>query len=156
MTMPATIEPRVHGLLSDPAAVRVLATSDRTGRPHAVVAEDPIALGADGRLRYLERLEGSPSQRNLVASLWFDRPVALTLRRGDLSFEVVGRAVKSVVAGPEFREAYAAVRSRSPAADLAAVWHIEPLEVTELTYEHRRLRQETERPFLTHLDRLAR
>lgn len=154
--MPLTLEPRVRALLDDPTTTKILATSDRAGRPHAVVVDDLLQVDADGRLLYLERLEGSPTQRNLVASLWFDRPVAISLRRGHEAFEIVGRAVKSIVTGPVFRRHYEAVRASDPAADLAAVWHIAPDGTTEHSYAHRRARQEAERPFLTHLDRLAR
>jgi hypothetical protein len=154
--MPLSLEPRVRALLDDPATIKILATSDRAGRPHAIVADDLLQVDADGRLLYLERLEGSPTQRNLVASLWFDRPVAVSLRREDASFEIVGRAVKTLVTGPVFRRHYEAVRTRDPEADLAAVWLIEPDAVEEHSYAHRRARQEAERPFLTHLDRLAR
>jgi hypothetical protein len=153
--MAHSLPPRVKALLSDPVSLKVLATSDRSGRPQAAI--DPsIHLGADGRLVYLERLEGSRTQRDLVASLWFDRPVAVVVQRGEEAFEILGRAAKALVTGPEFRRHYEAVRAATPAADLAAVWLVEPLEVTELTYEDRRARQEAARPFLTHLDRLAR
>ncbi len=153
--MATSIPPRVQALLSDPESVKVLATSDQAGRPRAAI--DPsIHLGAHGRLVYLERLEGSPTQRDLVASLWFDRPVAIVVQRGEEAFEILGRATKALVTGPEFRRHYEAVRAATPQADLAAVWFVEPLEVTELSYEVRRARQEAARPFLTHLDRLAR
>jgi hypothetical protein len=153
--MPISLEPRVQALLAHPKTVKVLATSDRAGRPHATV-DASIHLGDGGHLVYLERLEGSRTQRDLVASLWFDRPVAITLQRGAQAFEILGRPVKTLVAGPEFRRHYEALRASAPEGDLAALWLIEPLALSELTYEVRRLRQEVERPFLTHLDRLAR
>lgn len=154
MTAPS-LDPRIAALLADPATVKILATSDRAGRPHATL--DPsIHLDDGGRLVYLERLEGSRTQRDLVVSLWFDRRVAVTLQRGPEAYEILGRPVKTLVAGPEFRRHYEAQRARAPEGDLAAVWLIEPLEVAELTHDVRRLRQEAERPFLTHLDRLAR
>ncbi|MGB8930922.1 MAG: hypothetical protein WCC48_06695 [Anaeromyxobacteraceae bacterium] len=155
MTTAVALEPRVKALLDDPATVKVLATSDRAGRPRATV-DDSIHLGPGGHLVYLERLEGSETQRDLVAGLWFDRPVAVTLRRGQEAVEIVGRPVKSLVAGPEFRRHYEALRARLPEGDLAAVWLIQPSEVSDLSYDVRRARQEAERPFLTHLDRLAR
>lgn len=155
MTIAVALDARVKALLDDPSTVKVLATSDRAGRPRATV-DDSIHAGPDGHLVYLERLEGSGTQRDLVAGLWFDRPVAVTLRRGLEVIEIVGRPVKSLVAGPEFRRHYEALRASAPEADLAAVWLIEPSEVFDLTYEVRRARQEAERPFLTHLDRLAR
>ncbi|WP_242393815.1 hypothetical protein [Anaeromyxobacter oryzisoli] len=150
-----SLDPRIPALLADAATVKILATSDRSGRPHATVAPS-IHLDDDGRLVHLERLESSGTQRNLVASLWFDRPVAVTVQRGAEAFEIVGVPVKALVAGPEFRRQYEALRARAPEDDLAAVWLIEPREVTELTHDVRRARQEAERPFLTHLDRLAR
>lgn len=153
--MTASLTPRALELLTDPSAVVALATSDRAGRPHAVLDAD-VRPSGDGALLYLERLEGSRTQRDLVHALWFDRPVAVTVRRGGESYELLGRPVKSVVAGPEFRRHYEEVRAADPEVDLAAVWRIELLEVAELTYAHRRARQELERPFLTHLDRLVR
>jgi hypothetical protein len=152
--MTTALDPRVPALLADPATLKILATSDRSGRPHAVVA--PSLHLADGWLVHLELLEGSRTQRDLVASLWFDRPVAITLKRGEEALEVGGRVVKALVAGPEFRRQYEAVRAGAPDDDLAAVWLIEPLATHELTHEVARARQQVERPFLTHLDRLAR
>ncbi len=153
--MPIVLAPRLTRLLADRGAVKVLATSDRSGRPHAVLVPD-LHLRADGRLVHLERIESSRTQKNLVASLWFDRPVAVTVAHGGESWEIEGRAVKVLIAGPEFRDHYERVRESSPEADLAAAWIVEPTAATELTYEVRRAFHEVAHPFSTHLDRLAR
>ena len=142
-------------LLTSPDTLKVLATVGPDGEPHAVL--DPsIHLDADGRLVYLELLESSRTQRDLVASLWFDRPVTLMVTGRGRTWRIAARAWKAHVAGPLFRRHYEWIRAERPAADLAAVWLIEPVAVTEETDAVRRARQEAERPFFIHLDRLAR
>jgi len=142
-------------LLTSPDTLKVLATVGPDGEPHAVL--DPsIHLDAGGRLVYLELLESSRTQRDLVASLWFDRPVTLMVTGRGRTWRIAARAWKAHVAGPLFRRHYEWIRAERPAADLAAVWLIEPVAVTEETDAVRRARQEAERPFFIHLDRLAR
>lgn len=143
-------------LIEDPATRKVLATVDEDGIPHVVVKQS-LHVGGDGRLHYLELLESSRTNRNLVRSLWFDRPVAIAVQGSDgRSFQIKGIPVKTHITGPLFQQHYVAVRQRLGDVDLAAVWVIEPQEVIDETFAIRQAREEAARPFFRHLDRLAK
>lgn len=148
--------PPLRTLLSDRRAVRVLATASPDGEPHAVLAP-AVEVDDAGRILYLEPLESSRTQRDLVASIWFEKPVTIVVAGDDgATWRIRGRVRKAHVAGPIFRARYERLRDAEPPADLAAVWEIEPQAVTDETPATLRRRQDAERPFFKHLDRIAR
>lgn len=153
--MTVRLDPALRALLAEPGAVRALATAGPDGEPHAVLSPD-IELDGE-RLLYLEPLEASRTQRDLVASIWFERPVTLVVAgEGGATWRIRGRVRKAHVAGPVFRARYERLQAADPDADLAAVWEIEPQAVTDESPQTLRRRQEAERPFFKHLDRIAR
>jgi len=142
-------------LLEDIATTAGIATLDEYGAPHCVPSPF-LRLDENGRLVHLELLETSTSHRNLLRSIWFERPISVTLTGKDGRVLVVtGRPHKAHVSGPLFSSYYCEVRSRLEDADLAAVWLIEPLQIRDETYLVRKLREEALHPFHLHLDRLA-
>ena len=143
-------------LLGDSETTKVLATLDADGFPHAVVKQS-LQPGEEGRIIYLELLESSRTNKNLVRSLWFDQKVAIALRGKDgRSWQVKGKPVKTHITGALFQQHYTAIRERLGDVDLAAVWEIEPEEVIEETLAARKTEEERKHPFFTHLDRLAK
>lgn len=142
-------------LLNTPGTIGILATLDDRDAPHATPSPF-LSLDIRGRLVHLELLETAPSHRNLLRSIWFDRPVSVTLAGQDGRVLVVsGTAHKAHVSGPLFSDYYQQVRSRLGDADLAAVWLIEPTQVRDETYATRKTHEEELHPFHRHLDRLA-
>lgn len=143
-------------LLNADTTVKLLATTDAQGIPH-VVAKQSLHLGTDGRIHYLEQLETSQSNRNLVRAIWFDRTVAIALigANGE-NWQIKGRPVKAHVTGPLFLEHYRALRQQDPDADLAAVWVIAPAEAIDQSLCRRRQEERQRHPHFVHLDRLAR
>jgi hypothetical protein len=145
----------LRALLAEPGAIRVLATAGPDGEPHAVLTP-AVEVDPAGRLLYLEHLEASRTQRDLVAALWFERPVVLLVAdRDGATWRIRGRVRKAHVAGPTFRARYERLRAEQPGTDLAAVWEIEPQEISDESPATLRRRQDAERPFFKHLDRLA-
>ena len=145
----------IAALLADQATHASIATLDEGGAPHSVPSPF-LALDAAGRLVHLELLETSTTHRNLLRSIWFERPVSVTLTHRDGRVLVIsGRAYKAHVSGPLFSAHYRQVRSQLGDADLAAVWLIEPQQVRDETYRHPKVREEELHPFHRHLDRLA-
>jgi uncharacterized protein len=143
-------------LFSDPDSTRLLATIDELGFPHLVVKQS-LQLQEDGKLLYLELLESSSTNRNMVRSIWFDQKIAVSIRgKGDRSYQIKGRPVKSHIAGPVFRKHYQAVRERLGDVDLAAVWEIEPEQVIDQNFETRIAEEERRQPYFNHLDRLVK
>ena len=140
-------------LVNDPATVKVLATVGADAVPHAVAA-DSLYVAPDGTLHYLEPLESSATNRNLVYSIWFERSVAIALSgTGGRRLQIKGRPVKNHITGPVFLEHYARVRERG---DLAGVWAIAPEEVIDEDLAARRGAESERHPTFIHLDRLAR
>lgn len=142
-------------LLEDPATVATIATLDENGAPRSVPSPF-IRQDATGRLIHLELLETSTTHRNLLRSIWFDKPVSITLSgRSGQVVVITGRPHKAHVSGPLFSNYYRAVRSKLDDADLAAVWLIEPEQIRDETYQTCKAREEALYPFHLHLDRLA-
>jgi hypothetical protein len=143
-------------LFADAESTKVLATLDEHGFPHVVVKQS-LQVGEDGNLLYLELLESSRTNKNLVRSIWFDQKVAVAVKgKGGESYQIKGKPVKTHITGPLFLQHYREIRERLGDVDLAAVWVIEAEEVIDENFAARQA-QETERhPFFTHLDRLAK
>lgn len=143
-------------LLGERETGKVLATVDENGVPHAVAGQS-LYVGDDGNLHYLELFESSRSNRNLVRSIWFDRPVAIAIQgKNGRSFQIKGKPVRVLIAGPVFQQHYVELRRHLGDVDLAAVWVIEPHDVIDESFETRRASEEAEHPLFRHLDRLAK
>ena len=153
--MPEKFTREIASVLAEPGSAGFITTLDGEGMPGSVPSPF-LRLDGDGRLVHLELLETSTTHRNLLKSIWFDRPLSVTLTARDGRVLVVsGRPHKAIVSGPLFSSFYSEVRSRLGDADLAAVWLIEPLNVRDETYLLRKSREEALHPFHLHLDRLV-
>lgn len=153
MTTPLPAD--IIALLNDETTTKALATVDTQGVPHVDI---PYALlaGDDGTFLYLELLESSQANRNLVRSIWFDAPLAIVLRAKDgRSVHIKGTAIKIHITGPLFQHHYSAVRARLGDVDLAGVWVIRPDEITDQSFATAFSREAAEHPVFIHLDRLA-
>lgn len=143
-------------LLEDKETVKVLATVDEKGVPHAVIKQS-LHLGEDGNLVYLELLESSRTNKNLVRSIWFNRKVSVILKGKDLSsYQIIGNPVKAIITGPIFQKQYTWIREQLGDVDLAAVWIIAPEEIYNQTFSVRKGQEEVAHPNFIHLDRLAK
>ena len=140
-------------LVNDPATIKVLATIGPDGVPHAAVA-DALYAAPDGTLHYLEPIETSATNRNLVNAIWFDGVVAIALiGAAGRHVEIRGRPLKNHITGPLFLDYYRRVRE---AGDLAGVWAIVPEQVVDQDLAARRSLESARHPAFIHLDRLAR
>lgn len=154
--MTIQLEKEVIELLTDKETVKVLSTTDEKGAPHVVVKQS-LHLGDDGNLIYLELLESSQTNKNMVRSIWFNRKVAIILKgKSGLSYQIKGKPIKAIISGPEFQKHYVNLRERLGDVDLAAIWVIEPEEVINESYLVRKAQEEATRPYFKHLDRIAK
>ncbi|MCD8045543.1 MAG: hypothetical protein LUE90_02600 [Clostridiales bacterium] len=152
--MAIRLSEEIKQLLDDPETRKVLATTDREGNPH-VVFKGSIRVNEDGYLEYLELIESSRTNRNMVNSIWFRKSVAVAVLNGGVSYQIKGIPYRSIIAGREFERAYQWTQEHLGGIDLSAVWLIEPTEIREESFEKRRLEEEEEHPVLKHLDRLT-
>lgn len=134
---------------------KVLATIDAKGFPHVVVKQS-LQLDENGTVLYLELLESSQTNKNLVRSIWYDGKVSIILKgKAGESWQIKGKPVKAHITGALFQKHYLVVRNLLGDVDLAAVWEIEPEEVIDQSFKSRRVEEEQKHPLFTHLDRLA-
>lgn len=155
--MAIQLDKEIIELLKEKETVKVLATTDAQGVPHAVIKQS-LHLGEDGNLVYLELLESSKTNKNLVRSIWFNRNVSVTLAGKDRkSYQIIGKPIKALIAGPVFQKHYVSIRERLGGdVDLAAVWIIEPEQVINQTFSVRKAQEDALHPTFKHLDLLAR
>lgn len=154
--MSKIISEEIKEAFRDPSTIKILASISREGIPHAV-AKGSLSLTEDGQIKYLELLESSTSNRNLIYSLWFEKQVAVTLITKDFrSYQIKGIPVRTLVSGSEFEENYKKAQERNPENDLAAVYFIEPEEVIVESYAVRKAQEEQKHPLYIHIDRLAK
>lgn len=151
------IEKEVATLFSDTETIKVLATADAQGIPHAVLKQS-LHLDEDGNLVYLELLESSQTNKNLLWSLWFGRSVSISVSGKDRkSYQIVGKPIKAHITGPLFQKHYVRIREQFEGkADLAAVWIIKPEKIVNKTFLTRKEQEEKMHPSFRHLDLLAK
>jgi len=143
-------------LLNDRKVYKALATVDEAGIPD-VVLKHSIFTGEDGNIHYLELLESSRTNHNLVRAIWFDQTVSIAVTGPDKQrFQIKGRPVEVHITGPLFEEHYVEVRQALGDVELSGVWVIEPLEVIDENISFRRKEEDVNRPYFRHLDRLAK
>ncbi len=138
-------------------SVKMLGTVSKEGIPHVTV-KGSIQLTEDGKITFLELLEKSQTQKNLVYALWFDRQVTVNvITSGRKSYQIKGIPYKAVTSGREFQNAYQAVQDRfGNDFDLSAIWYINIEEIEEESFLVRREKLEKEYPYELHVDRLAK
>jgi hypothetical protein len=154
--MATTLSKEIIALFSSNDSTKVLATLGEHGSPHA--ATKPfIRVDDDGNLLYLELVESSRTQKNLIRSIWFDQKVSISVsNRNGQSWQVKGKPVKTLITGPVFQRHYRDVREILGDVDLSAVWVIEPEEVINENIFVRHEEEEKAHPLFKHLDRLAK
>jgi hypothetical protein len=152
---PIPLPPIVIDLFDDPLVQKALATVDADGVPHIEVPH-ALLLGNDGHIHYLELLESSATNRNLVRSIWFDAQVAITLAAKDgRTVQIKGTPVKVHITGALFQQHYQTIRAQLGDVDLAGVWVIRPDGIIDQSFRAAAAREAAEHPDFIHLDRLA-
>lgn len=154
--MATKLNKKIIALLGSDESTKVLATVNEQGYPHAA-AKPYILVDDDGNLLYLELVESSLTQKNLVRSIWFDQKVSISVsdKKGQ-SWQIKGKPVKTLITGPVFLYHYRDVRRRLGDVGLSAVWVIEPEEVINENILVRHAEEELAHPVFRHLDRLVK
>jgi hypothetical protein len=154
--MTIKLEEEIIELLNSKDTVKVLATLNRDNIPH-VAFKEFLDVNADGNILYLELIESSQTNSNMVNSIWFKRKVAINIKSQDgRSYQIKGTPIRALISGPIFENYYKLVSEKIEDGDLSTVWIIRPEEVINETYEIRKREEEEKHPLLKHVDRLAK
>ncbi|TAK35332.1 MAG: pyridoxamine 5'-phosphate oxidase family protein [Chloroflexota bacterium] len=152
----AELPEEIVALFKDPQSIKVLGTVGGNGAPHAV-HKGSLTVLDDGYIAYSEGSDSSQTNKNMVRSIWFDKPVSVTVINARKAYQIKGKPYKCLINGPIFRQFLLRARERGgPAADIQSVWLIAPEEVRAETPGARRSEEAENRPYLNrHLDRDA-
>ena len=154
--MATVLNKKIIALFSSDDSTKVLATVNELGYPHAATKQY-IRVDEDGNLLYLELVESSPTQKNLVRSIWFDHKVSISVSDNQgQSWQIKGKPIKTLITGPIFLHHYRDVRERLGDVNLSAVWVIEPEEIINENILVRHEEEQQAHPLFRHLDRLAK
>lgn len=132
----------LKGLLEDPESVKVLTTTDKDGVPHTVFKASLTALDEDF-LAYVELFESSQSQKNMLQSLWFRKPVAIALCKGGLAYQIKGEPYRLVIEGPLRDRFFQQVWKRIPEVNPCGVWLIRPKEIIDESYQTQQKKEQS-------------
>jgi hypothetical protein len=141
-------------LLEKDDTVKAVATLGKDGAPYVVI--HPSLTSLDGStLLFSEDLEKAPGNVNLVRSIWFNYPVAVSVKNGSKSYAVKASVHRCLIVGKIFE--YFLMRKREAFgddADITAVWELLPTEITDTSPELLKKLQEERHPYFDcHLDR---
>lgn len=147
---------KIKDLISDPDTIKIVASVGKAGTVSASVKQS-LSLH-DEKLIFREFIETSESNKNMIYSLWFEKPISILLLGKDMtSYEIKGIPVEAVIEGPLFQQAYEVVQERFDGKyDLSGLWIIDPVEVRDKNPDTRFEEQYEKYPIVTHLDRSAR
>ena len=133
--------------LQDPRKMKTLTTVDKEGMPHTV----PIgymSLVEDGNIAFMELLDTSRTQKNLLNCLWFNKDVSILVSddwENGKVYQVKGSPYKFLIYGPIWDQFLKGIWQMIPEADPAGVWLITPKEVRNQNYFERRKGEEERR-----------
>ncbi|MBC7963109.1 MAG: pyridoxamine 5'-phosphate oxidase family protein, partial [Steroidobacteraceae bacterium] len=104
--MTTKLNKEIIALFNSDDSTKVLATVNEQGYPHAAT-KPYIRVADDGNLLYLELVESSRTQKNLVRSIWFDQKVSISVSgKNGQSWQIKGKPVKTLITGPVFLHHY--------------------------------------------------
>ncbi len=152
----AALASGVVALLKDRKAVKVVGSLNADGSPYIEVNDALTTLDAS-TLILPEELEKSAGNRNLVRSIWFDKPVTFHVGRGDEAYYIQAKVYRCLIAGKLFEQMLLRKRAEEGAdADISVVWEFIPVSVEEVTVKVLRKEQEARHPYFDrHLDRAS-
>lgn len=153
--MPFEWNAEALSLFNDPNSLKILATTDSQGSPHIAV-DNNIRLDEEKNIIYLEHLETSRCNSNLVNSLWFKKSVTVHIKSGEREYAVQGIPIYSIISGPVFEKYYQEALAADESADLSTVWVIQPAKVFNESFEYKETQEKEKHPLIMHLDHLAK
>lgn len=141
-------------LLNENDATKVLVTPNPEGTPHAVFKSSMHYDIKKKEIVYLEYIESSKTNRNMVHALWNDLIIhCLISTKNGKSILVEGRPSCVIISGSDFQYYYE--MADRIGLDLSAVWFIRPVSIRIETMEVRIQEEMNAHPMLIHLDKLV-
>lgn len=154
--MAIELSKEVKELLDDRNTIKIVASVGKSGVVNSAVKQS-VRLNENGQIEFLEFLETSDTNRNVIHSLWFEHNISiLLLGNNNESYELRGIPTEAIIEGRYFEKKYVEVQERFEGKlDLATVWIVDITEVRNKDIFARQLQEREDYPIVSHLDRLA-
>ena len=137
----------VKGYLQDPAKIKTITTIDREGMPHSVPINSTVVL-EDGTIAFMELLETSNTQKNMLNCYWFEKDVCILVvddwGKGSI-YQIKCTPYKFLTEGPIWEQFLDEVWKILPDSDPAGVWLLKPKEIRNQNYFERKKAEEERR-----------
>jgi hypothetical protein len=122
----SALDPKLIELLESPDSVKIIGTLDADGAPCLAVNASITSLNGV-TIVLSEQLETSRSNRNLVRSVWYDKPVTILALNASSAFEIRAEAYRCLAVGDIYSLMLTRTRALcGPDADIAAAWELIP------------------------------
>jgi hypothetical protein len=143
-------------LLKNETSVKILGTLNADGSPY-VVPNETITTFNGKTIVLSEELEKTQSNRNLVRSIWFDRPAVVCISDNHTTYEIRVKVHKCLIVGEIFDRMLSFAREKGgPDADIVTAWELIPEESVDISPDTVRAEQKRIHPYLdSHLDRAS-
>lgn len=155
--MSVQLSEQIVNLIEDEKTIKVVASVGKSGVVNGAVKQS-LHINENGDIEFLEILESSDTNRNLIHSLWFGHNVSiLLLGKNRESYELRGVPVRSIIEGAYFEKEYRKVQEKFQGEfDLATIWVVKITEVRDKNLKSRVQKEQEDYPIIAHLDRLAK
>lgn len=151
-----TINDDIKLIFNKCSTKKVIATTNQEGTLH-VTFKNMLFINNEGNIVLFEILERSITNRNLVYSIWFNKTIAINaLSEEGVSFHIQAIPIRAIVSGKEFEQYYEELQNKMGDIDLSTVWLFKILNVEEKTLKKRIKDDESNYPFINHLDRITK
>lgn len=143
-------------IFNSPSTLKAIATENKNGCIN-VDFRHHLYIDSLGSIFLFEEAEYSALNCNLVYSLWFNKNAVISIISDkQQSYEIQVKIKRTIVSGREFRDACEWLAEEYELFDLSSVWILEPLEIRDTSNSMQINNERSNRPMITHLDRLAR
>lgn len=150
-----SIDKKLIDFINNKETIKIVASVGKAGIVDSEV-KPSLYFKEDGTVEFLEYLESSDTNRNLIHSLWFEHNVSiLAIGRDNEVFELRGIPVKAVVSGSYFEKKYIETQQEFDGKlDLSTIWIVKIEEIINKNVFERYEKERKDYPIIAHLDRL--
>lgn len=141
-------------LIKEKSTLKIVSSQNKDGEINAV-PKGSLEVTGENELTYVEILESSNSYKNIVYSIWFDKPVSVTIVGDNKETYILhGRVQRVLTCGREFENYYKKYKD-ARGFDIAAAVKLDIKSVRKLDLSKLIDDQKQEHPFFSHYDSLA-
>ncbi|MBE5916166.1 MAG: hypothetical protein E7273_04915 [Pseudobutyrivibrio ruminis] len=144
----------IKELISDKESLKIVASQNKEGVINAV-PKGSVEVTGNNEITYVEILESGNSYKNIVYSIWFNKPVSITIiGKNKETYLLSGHVQRVLTCGTEYENYYRKYKE-TKGFDIAAAVKIDIDSVLDLNINELIDKQRKEHPFYIHYDSIV-